>query len=211
MPDPLPLPAHLLSVELAKLRDAFAGRPATTRELIVALGTRAFALLMIIFALPFVAPVSLPGSSTPLGLIIAIVAGQLALGRLPWLPRRLLDAKLPPGFFEKLLKVTQGIVRWLEKFLHPRLPLLTGAAWVRAVHLLAVVVAALLLALPMPIPFTNTFPAWAILLFACGLLERDGLFVLGGYVMLVATTVFFVLLGDKATDALAHVWHWFGG
>jgi hypothetical protein len=38
--------------------------------------------------------------------------------------------------------------------------------------------AALSLLLPLPIPFTNSFPAWAILLMAGGiLLERDGLFI----------------------------------
>ena len=78
----------------------------------------------------------------------------------------------------------------------------------RSVHLFVVCVAALVLALPMPIPFTNTFPGWTILLFAFGLLERDGLFVLAGYVMMLATGVFFALLGSAVSEALLRIWHW---
>jgi len=63
--------------------------------------------------------------------------------------------------------------------------------------------AALVLLLPLPIPFTNSFPAWAILLLAAGLLERDGLFILGGYVVFAAGVFYFIFLGE-ATAALLH-------
>lgn len=205
---PAPPAARPLSVELAQLRAAFAEHPVTTRELIAVLGGRAYALLMILFALPFTVPLSIPGLSTPLGLIIAIIAVQLAFGRLPWLPRRLLDAKLPPKFFAKLVAASARVVRWLEKFLHPRLLALTATGWVRALHLFGICAAALLLALPLPIPFTNTVPGWAILLFACGLMERDGGFVIAGYAVLTATVVFFALLGSAVTESLLHMWHW---
>jgi hypothetical protein len=204
-------PPRLLSEQLAILRATFADQRPTLREVIVALEGRAYALLMILFALPFAAPVSVPGSSTPLGLAIAVIAAQLAFGRLPWLPRRMLDRRLPPGFFVKLVDVTQRIVRALERVLHPRLPALTSTAVVRALHLLLLTVAALLLALPMPIPLTNTFPGWTILLLACGLLERDGFFIIAGYAMFLATLVFFALLGSGISETLQHTWHWLAG
>ena len=204
----LPTPARPLSVELAQLREAFAERPATLREVIGVLAGRAYELLMILFALPFLLPASLPGSSTPFGFAVAVIAGQLALGRLPWLPRWLLDRQLPPGFFTKVVGVTAGVVKVLERALRPRLPAVTGARWLNGLHLCFVVVAGLLLALPLPIPFTNTFPGWAILLLTAGLMERDGWFVLAGYAMLAATAVFFTLLGGAITEALAGVWHW---
>ena len=47
---------------------------------------------------------------------------------------------------------------------------------------LLIMLAALLLMLPLgAIPFTNAMPAWAILLLAIGMLQRDGLFVALGY------------------------------
>jgi hypothetical protein len=209
-PEPAPHPP-LLSAQLAALRERFADRPATLREVIAALEGRAFTLLMILFALPFVPPISLPGSSTPLGLTIAGIAIQLAVGRLPWLPRWLLDRRLPAGFFTKVVSLTQRLVAALERVLHPRWPTLTAAPATRAVHLLVIFVAALLLALPMPIPLTNTFPGWTILLLACGLLERDGAFLVAGHVVFIATLVFFGLLGTAITNAIQHSWHWLTG
>jgi hypothetical protein len=208
---PLLHPARPLSVELAQLRDAFAERPATLREIVVVLAGRAYELLMILCVLPFLLPVSVPGMSTPLGLAVAVIAGQLAFGRLPWLPRWLLDKQLPPGFLATVLRVTQGVVKFLERALRPRLLAFTGARWLNAVHLFFVVVAALLLALPMPIPLTNTLPGWTILLFAAGLMERDGLAVVAGYVAMAATTVLFYAVGEGVRHSLLVVWHWLTG
>ncbi|HVU33533.1 MAG TPA: exopolysaccharide biosynthesis protein [Opitutaceae bacterium] len=200
-----------LSEQLRDLRTTFSDHPATLQEIIVALEGRAFALLMILFALPFAAPISLPGSSTPLGLIIAVIAVQLAFGRLPWLPRRVRQWRVPPGFFARVVPMTQRIVRALERVLHPRWPKLTDSALLRGAHLLTLCAAALLLALPIPFPFSNTFPAWAILLLGCGLLERDGVFIATGYLAFAASLVFVTLLGGAISEALAHTWHWLVG
>ena len=50
--------------------------------------------------------------------------------------------------------------------------------------------AALLLMLPIPVPFSNCFPAGAILLLSAGALERDGLCSLAGWVMSALATAF---------------------
>ncbi|MSU22258.1 MAG: exopolysaccharide biosynthesis protein [Opitutus sp.] len=205
---PLPPPARALSAELTQLQLALADRSVTLREIISVLGGRAYELLLILFALPFLLPVSVPGTSTPLGLAVAAISAQLAVGRLPWLPRRLLDWRLPPGFLAKVLAVTQRVVRCLERVLRPRWLALTGAGWACALHLFVVTAAALLLALPMPIPFTNTLPGWTILLLAAGLLERDGLFVVMGYGAMVATLVLFSLLGVGAGETFSAISHW---
>jgi hypothetical protein len=167
--------------------------------------------LMILFALPFVAPVSVPGSSTPLGLLIALVAAQMAFGKQPWLPARVLDWRLPAGFFHKLIPVTQRVVRLLERVLHPRWPQVTGSAAWRAAHLLVITIAALLLALPIFVPFTNMIPGWTILLLACGLLERDGVVVVIGYAMFAVTLLYFTVIGSAVTAAVEHAWHWVAG
>ena len=200
----------LLSEQLEELRRTFADQPAKLRDVILYLDGRAYTLLMIVFALPFAPPVSIPGSSTPLGAIIAIIAAQMALHRLPWLPAWLLNWRLPPRFFTKLVPLTARIVRRLEGVLHPRWPGWTNAAGIRSLHFLAIVVVALLLALPLVIPFTNFIPAWAILLLACGLLERDGCFIALGYVMFVVSIVYFALVGTAATEATIKAWHWMG-
>ena len=208
---PLPHLAQPLSVELAQLRDAFAGRTATLREVIGALGDRAYELIMILLALPFLLPVAVPGMSTPLGFAVAGIAIQLALGRLPWLPQRLLDRPLPAGFLTKVLGVTQGVVKFLERALRPRWLALTGGRWLNGLHLFVMFMAALLLALPLPIPFTNTLPGWTILLLAAGLVERDGLVILTGYVAMIATIALFFAVGAAIDASLSAAWHWLVG
>ena len=67
---------------------------------------------------------------------------------------------------------------------------------------LAIVFSGVLLMLPLGlIPFSNTLPALAILSMAIGLSQRDGLFVLGGYVMMVLTVIYFGVLAALAVAA----------
>jgi hypothetical protein len=40
---------------------------------------------------------------------------------------------------------------------------------------------------PLPIPFSNSIPAWAVVLLTIGMMEKDGLCVLLGYLMVVGT------------------------
>ncbi|WP_158277364.1 exopolysaccharide biosynthesis protein [Opitutus sp. ER46] len=206
LPSPRPRP---LSEQLEELRVSFADRHATLREVIERLEGRAYTLLLIVFALPFIAPVSIPGSSTPLGLIIAILAAQMAFGKLPWLPRRVLDWQLPAGFFTKLIPVTARIVRRLERLLHPRWPAWTSSASLRAMHFGAITITSLLLSVPIFVPLTNMIPGWTILLLAAGWLERDGIVLLVGHVAFLVTLAFFALLGTTFTEAILHGWHWF--
>jgi hypothetical protein len=72
-------------------------------------------------------------------------------------------------------------------------------------------VAAGFLLLPLPIPLTNTVPAWVILLIAAGLLERDGVFIALGYVIAVASVVGLALLGGAAHQLLDIVRRWLTG
>jgi hypothetical protein len=203
-----PAPARSLAAEIARLEEFLANEAVQLRQVIAALEHRAYELLMMLLVLPFLVPVSVPGMSTPLGLLVAAISLPLALGRLPWLPRRLLDARLPPGFFRKVFAATRGSVRLLERVLRPRWPGVTQGRWLMRVHLAAICVMALALTLPMPIPLTNTFPAWAIFLLAAGAMERDGLCVLAGYAMALATAVWFFLLGAAVQHSLEATWHW---
>jgi hypothetical protein len=200
-----------LSEELSDLQSRFAERSVTLREVFAVLRGRAYLLLAVLLALPFCAPVSLPGLSTPLGLVIALISLRLALGRRPWLPERLQDKRLPPGFFVQAFKLMAGLLRFLEMFLRPRATAFVEAPFLRNLHAVVMLVAAGFLMLPLPIPFTNTFPAWVIVLIAAGLLERDGAFVAAGYGMFAAGVVFFTLLGGATHHLVDAIRRWLGG
>lgn len=205
---PVPQPPRKLSEELAALQARAGKRAMTLREVIYALRGRAYPLLIMLLALPFIQPMPLPGLSTPLGLAIALISLRLALGQRPWLPKKIQRIKLPVGFFGKVLGFAAGLIRFLESVLRPRWTWLTGTALLNQLHAILMLVSALVLLLPLPIPFSNFVPAWAIFLLACGLLERDGLFVVLGYVAFGVSVVFFVLLGGVAHHAVDHTWDW---
>jgi hypothetical protein len=197
-----PLRPRKLSEEFALILKEFEVETVTLREVLGLLHGRGYVLLVMLLALPFCQPIPLPGLSTPLGLIIAIIGGRLVMGWKPWLPSRLLDTRLPPNVFAKVFAVTQKIVAWFERLLRPRLLWVTATPQREQLHAVPIVVCALMLLLPLPLPFSNVLPAWGIMLIAGGLLERDGKFILGGYVATLGSLAYFILSGGVLFVAL---------
>lgn len=209
-PNPLvtaALPAKL-SAEFALIIREFEVETVTLRGVLHRLHGRGYLLLLMLLALPFCTPIPLPGLSTPLGLIIALIGTRLALGAKPWLPARLLDTRLPPAIFARTFTFTEKIVRGFERFLHPRLPWVTASPRLNQLHAIPIVICAVLLLLPLPIPFTNTVPAWGILLTAGGLLERDGRFIIGGYATTFLSLIFFSALAFFGVETVDALWRW---
>jgi len=207
----LPKPPKL-SEEVGALARRFAEGPLTMGDMVAALQGRAWTLVIMLLALPFSTPIPLPLISTPFGLAIALIALRLALGQKPWLPEKMLAKPLPPGFFGRVLRISERVLRVVEKLLKPRVVWLTEWRELVRLHALLIFVAACVLLLPMPVPFSNGFPAVAILLIAGGLLERDGLAIIAGYLVAAAGGVFFWFLGEGAVRLLELVKAWlFGG
>lgn len=210
MPMTEPDPLKKFSDELHALAVRFAEQEVTLQEVIDALGARASALLMVILALPFCSPITIPGLSVPFGIVIAVLAARFALGLPPWLPRRLLAVKLPPKFFRAVLEGASKFIGVIERQLRPRWLWLTEGAILRRLHMGLVCVGALLLLLPLGgIPFTNTLPALVVVIGALGVLERDGVAVTVAYGFLALTVVYFTVfagviieLGERALRAL---------
>ena len=201
---------HLrFSEELQQLAHGFDGRPVKVGEILLATKGRGFHLLLVCIALPFVSPVPLPGFSIPFGVAVALIGARMALGQKPWLPQRLLNYELPAEFLGKLLRSASRVVRWMEYLLRPRLVFMQERIVFRRAAGLLIAVSGLYLIIPLPIPFSNSLPAWTVLFLAAGALERDGLFFIGGVVSFALTTAYFVLLATGASHLLArfpNVW-----
>jgi hypothetical protein len=197
-----------LSEEFDLIVREFEVETVTLREVFTLLHGRGYVLLMMMLALPFCTPVPLPGLSTPLGLIIGIIALRLALGQKPWLPAKLLDTRLPPALFKRVFIITRRIISWFERVLRPRWLWLTAPQWSQQLHAVPVFLCAALLLLPLPVPFSNTIPAWAIMLMAAGLLERDGLFILGGHLASLAAFAFFGAIGIFGIEVFDVIERW---
>lgn len=197
-----------LSQELQGLQAHFAGQELCLGEIVAHLKGRAYLLLLILLSLPFLTPIPLPGLSTPFGALIALIALRLSLGQTPWIPQWIRRRRVPRNLFLRVLGLTTRLIGWLERFLRPRQAWVVEGAVPRALHCLLMFVAALVLMLPLPIPLTNTFPAWVILLAAGGLLERDGLASLASYVVFAVGVLYFVFLGEAATRLLEVLVAW---
>lgn len=208
-PEAAPAPRKL-SEELEAILREFDVETVTLREVMAILHGRGFILLVMLLSLPFCTPIPLPGLSTPLGFVILLIAGRLALGQKPWLPGRLLDLRLPPATFRKVFAVTRRIVLGLERLLRPRLLWVTATPRRQQLHALPLIASAVFLLLPLPVPFSNVVPAWAILLVAGGLLERDGAFILAGHVFAALAMAFLAAIAVLGYGALDLIAQWAG-
>jgi hypothetical protein len=208
---PTPSIPRKLSDEFALILSEFEVETVTLRDVLGLLHGRGYVLLVMLLALPFCTPLPLPGLSTPFGLVIALIGVRLAMGAKPWLPARLLDTRLPPAVFAKVFALTRKIVLMFERLLRPRLLWITASRRMEQMHAVPIVICALLLLLPLPVPFSNIVPAWGVLLVSGGLLERDGAFVIAGYLSTLGALAFFAVIGFFGAEAFDFVKHWVAG
>jgi len=169
---------HSISTILDGLTSASAGDRLTLRSMLDALGERAFALGMLLFALPSCIPMVPP---IPLisGLLIAVLAAQMVAGwRTPWLPRRLLDWSVDRTEAARVLGRARPFIRRIEGMLSPRAVTLTVLPGLRLTALALLLFA---LALLVAAPFIGQIPLGvAIALVGIGITERDGVVVIVG-------------------------------
>ncbi len=197
-----------LSDDLGLILREFEVEEVTLREVLAVMHGRGYVLLVMLLALPFSTPIPLPGLSTPFGLVIAMIGARLALGQKPWLPAKLLDTRLAPKFFAKVFAAARKILRAFEYFLRPKMLWLTRSAGMQQLHAVPILLNALMLLLPLPVPMSNVVPAFSILLLAAGLLERDGRFIVAGYLAFLVGVGYFVIVGTLGVEGLVKLWEW---
>lgn len=161
----------------------------TINDMVECLGDRAFGVLMLAMALPMATPLSaIPGVSTVFGVPLILVCLQLAVGlRRPRLPAGLAQRGIDRAAFARALQRAEPWLLKIERFVHPRLPILTCAVAERLIGLAAMGLAVLM---ALPIPGANQPPAIAISLFAFAIAERDGLFTIFGLIAAVLSLAF---------------------
>ncbi|SON57188.1 Exopolysaccharide synthesis, ExoD [Hartmannibacter diazotrophicus] len=154
-------------------------------DLVDALRHRAHGALLFIFAVPNVLPTP-PGTSAILGAPLIFLAFQLALSRKPWLPKIIANRSMARSDFSRIV---ERVLPWLaraERLLKPRL---TPIVYPPGQNIIGAVCFLLSIILFLPIPLGNIFPALAICILALGLLERDGVWVLAGWLAAASSTV----------------------
>ena len=197
-----------LSQTLSQLLVEYADKPLPLSVLLTQAGNHGFGMIAGMLTIPMLipSPIPLAGFSALVGSGIILVGCQLALGyEQPYLPRRIARQELSPAASQKLLKQLNRLLQPLERMARHRFSRFSNSWWGYRMIGICLAWDALLMSLPLPIPFTNLFPAYTILFLAIGLLESDGLFILFGYGMTTATTAFFVSIAGTIWQ-LAHHW-----
>lgn len=151
-----------------------------------------------LIAIPFV------GLSTPFGLAIALIGIQLAIGRArPWLPARTRRRALTMSMLDRILGLARRRLRWLARSTRPRWKALVAPKLVGV----SIVLLALLLALPLPIPGSNLVFIVPLLIYAIGLLEADGLWILVAHVATLVDIGLVIAFGATVVTLLSRAWH----
>lgn len=182
-----------LGEQLAGIIERLPPDSLSLQELLDTFSDEGLLLLTILLTLIFMIPVSIPGVSTVFGAAILLVGFSRLIGRPLWLPARLRQRPLPVDKLRPGLTAGLVWVRRLEKISRPhRLRLLVDGRPIMLINDLAFILAALLLMMPFGlVPFSNTLPALALLLYAIGFIQRDGVAVLLGHLANIGTVAYF--------------------
>lgn len=184
-------PPLSLSLEILAER----GGVGTLNDLVAQTEGRGLFLVIILLCLPFITPIPVPGLSNLVGLAVLIVAYRLFRGRASRLPAFIGNRPWPAERMRRVLRGSLRFVRVLERVIRPRRSRWLAHPWAVRGNATVLAVAAFLLALPVPpvMPFSNSMPAYAIIILSAAWMEEDGLAMGFAYVALAATLAYFSL------------------
>lgn len=183
--------------------------PSTLGQLIDEIDQHGMAVILIFFALPSALPLPAAGYSTMLSIPLFVIGFRLLCGyNTLWFPNNLREhAFNPEKFSRKIVARMLQFVHFVERFSKPRLVTLARLQVTR--RFLGIIIITLACSMLLPIPGTNTAPAFAIFLIGFALLEEDGIVLLVGIlasIMALAFSLSIIFFGIKAltliTDSL---------
>lgn len=172
-------------------------------EVVEAFGDRAFGPVMFFFALINLLPWP-PGGTTLTGAPLLLLSMELALGRdRLWIPRWAERVSVNRQTFRSLTSRFNRPLRWTEAVSRPRLFFLTGGFGQGLIGLACLFLSAVLV---LPIFGGNLVPAIAIAFFAMGVMQRDGVAVLLGWLTTAAAVAILFLAWKLIVAGFEYGW-----
>jgi len=194
-----------ISDVLTELKSTLPAEKVSLSYLLEAFHERGFGFFLLIFALPMALPLPVPpGINVLLATPLILLTAQQALGRHTiWMPEKMKKKAISS---EKAGGLIGGTIPWmkrLEMLSKPRLSFMTQGLFSNIIGLLGLIMA---LTVCIPLPLTNTVPSFGIAVMALGVINRDGLAVLGGAIIgglwVTMLTTAFVIFGTEGIDLL---------
>lgn len=170
---------------LQTVRKRTSGGEVRFGDVVETLENKGFGPVLLVPALIALLPTgAIPGIPSACGLMIFLVAVQMALGKKhPWIPARLRDLGLQRDRLVGAIDKAVPVTRRVDRLFKPRLTSLSDAPLSKLFGLLCAVFGLSMIPLEL-VPFAAAVPALAIVLVAIGLSTRDGI------VLLLAGAVF---------------------
>lgn len=166
----------------------------TLKQLIDLMSTEGIQFLIIILLAPFLIPASIPGSSTPFGILIILLEISFLLNKPVYIPNFIGKYEINRSTVLKLFEILEKVLGYVEKISKPRGTISTKKHILQLNAIVSILLSVLLF-LPLPIPFTDFTPAVSMLLLSVSSLESDSYLMILGYIATVLTIIYFLSVG----------------
>lgn len=145
-------------------------------------------LAMIFFALPVAIPLPYPpGFTTIMGIPLMILSIQMLLGsKKVNLPQKINDYELKNSTLKTISDKIVPIIETIEKYMKPRLSFARSVYCEQFVGLICLIAAT---SVAIPLFMTNAIPALGITIMALGLMNRDGLIIIAGFIISIVGVI----------------------
>ncbi len=168
------------------------------KDLVDAMDSVGFGLVLMVFALAIIIPLPPPFPSM-ISIPLVVFAVQMVMGYpAPKLPTRFAKLSVKRSVLAMLIQRSSPYIRKVEKILKPRLSFMISARAERVVGFFILIFSTFVL---LPMPLSNFIPGLGVLIISFGLLGKDGLIVIFGIVIGftgIAVSISAVLLGVEA-------------
>lgn len=178
------------------------------REMVEAFGERGFGAVILLLSLMALFPWP-PGGKAVFSLPIILIAGELAIQmNRVWLPRWMLRLSVKRDTYRAASRKILPRLRQVERLTRPRWPALTGEIADVVIGVICILLAVMM---ALPVPFGDALPSLTLALFALGIIQRDGAFILAGLVGTAACGVYLTLIWATVMTIIANTAQWLGG
>jgi hypothetical protein len=144
----------------------------TVEQIVKGMGASSFGTSIMVFSIPEVIPLPVPGMAAVVSVPEAILGAQMTMGKRELrLPKVLLNRSIPRKVFAAAVKAILPFLERAEKQVRPRWRWATSRAAKRFLGAFIMVLAGVM---SLPVPMTNMPIAIAIFIIGLGLVEQDG-------------------------------------
>lgn len=187
--------AQTVSGILDRFSGASQGDRTSVAQILHALGETSFAANLLIASAAVVSPLSgVPFFSSICGITIALISAQMLAGRKHlWLPKFLMRKQVQTQRLRSASAFVRRPAEWMDQIGRQRLAILLRQPSLFFSQLLCLICGILMPFLEI-LPFTSSILGAVVCFFAFGMLGKDGLFTLLGYLSVIVLPLSVLLI-----------------